>query len=318
MAVYRPDPVTFRRQIDSLRAQGLREWRCEIAIDGGEAADLATVERCTEGDDRFRIVNYVDRVGFYRNFERALEQVDYEVDWIALADQDDHWYPQKLETLVPLLHGRTLVTGQARVVSEGRTGTSELGPTRRRWPGLFADLLDNAVTGSFCVFTPAVAREALPFPAPTHVAYHDHWIGACAASLGPVHIIEDALQDYIQHDRNVVGEATRGRWLARLLDWRTRAGGSFSVAYLADQRWGWRVTMARTILERIDVAPAVRADVSPFASGRISAELIGRSIRAIWRRDAPAARVAAILVGAAVAPRSNVHIEASVRRAHDG
>jgi glycosyltransferase involved in cell wall biosynthesis len=318
MAVYRPDAAALKRQIDSLRAQSMGDWRCEIAIDGGLASDLAVVRSCVDGDDRFRVVNYADRAGFYRNFERAIEQIDYEVDWIALADQDDRWYPHKLENLVPLLDGAVLVTGQARIVTQQGTEMIDGGVTRRRWPGLFADLLDNTVTGSFCVFTPPVARAALPFPPPTDVAYHDHWIGACAAAVGTVRIIEDALQDYVQHDRNVVGESRNGRWLSRLADWRARAGGSFSLGYLADERWGWRVVIARALLERIDVTPAVRADLDVFASGRISSPLVRRSLGALWKRRAPVGRVVALLVGAAsAAGRGAGQSQASARRAEN-
>ncbi|WP_347978090.1 glycosyltransferase [Microbacterium sp. ProA8] len=319
MAVYRPDAVALKRQIDSLQAQSIGDWRCEIAIDGGRPSDLATVHSCVGGDGRFRVVNYVDRVGFYRNFERAMKQVDYEVHWIALADQDDRWYPDKLEKLIPLLDGAELVTGQARVVIQQGTEMVDGGATRRRWLGLFADLLDNSVTGSFCVFTPSVARAALPFPQPTDAAYHDHWIGACAAAVGSVRIIDDPLQDYIQHDRNVVGESRGGRWLSRLADWRTRAGGSFSLSYLAAERWGWRVEVARTLLERVDVDPNVQADLELFASGRLSTRLVSRSLGALWKRQAPVGRVVALLVGAGSASGlGGGRNQVSARRAENG
>lgn len=304
MAVYRPDSETLAVQIDSLRAQSVRDWTCEIAIDGGTPEDLAVVRACVDGDERFHVVSYPERVGFYRNFERALQQVGSQAEWVALADQDDHWYPDKLERLLPALDRAVLVTGQARVVRQTGTEVVDEGVTARRWTGLFADQLDNTVTGSFSVFRASVARAALPFPAPTDAAYHDHWIGVCAAALGPVEIVDVPLQDYIQHGQNVLGEAQGGRWSARLRAWRTRAGGAFSVRYVADHRWGWRVTMARTLPDRVDTVPrAVLDDIRPVWRGRISFRLLVRSLGVLMRREAPAGRIAALLVGAMATPR---------------
>jgi hypothetical protein len=60
---------------------------------------------------------FPERLGFYRNFERILAAVDPSADWIALADQDDHWYPGKLETMAPALESHALVAGQARLLT---------------------------------------------------------------------------------------------------------------------------------------------------------------------------------------------------------
>ena len=33
------------------------------------------------------------RLGFYRNFERALSMVPPSADYVTLCDQDDYWHP---------------------------------------------------------------------------------------------------------------------------------------------------------------------------------------------------------------------------------
>ena len=56
------------------------------------------------GDDpRFEVIGWDDNLGFYLNFERLLLAVPDDAAWVALSDQDDRWYPDKLERLVPLL-----------------------------------------------------------------------------------------------------------------------------------------------------------------------------------------------------------------------
>ena len=57
------------------------------------------------------------RLGFYRNFERALSLVPADADYVALADQDDAWRPEKLATLLAALGRRQLVYSDARVVA---------------------------------------------------------------------------------------------------------------------------------------------------------------------------------------------------------
>lgn len=298
MAVYRPERASLKRQIDSIAAQTVRDWVCEIAIDGAREEDQRLVEDCVQGDERFHVRSYANRAGFYRNFERALAQVTSGVDWVALADQDDDWYPTKLERLLPRLRNATLVTGQARVVN---AAGSTLGHhnTRRRWNGLFSDMLDNSITGSFCVFRGSLLSLALPFPTPTDAAYHDHWIGVCAAGVGSVEIIDEPLQDYIQHDHNVVGETRGGRWGARVRSWVAAGHGRPSLRYLASHRWGWRVLMARALLSRIQPTPAVAGVLAVFARGTLSRRLILWVVRAVARGAAPAARSFALLAGSA-------------------
>ena len=121
------------------------------------------------GDDpRFEVVGWDDNLGFYLNFERLLAAVPDDVAWVALSDQDDRWYPDKLERLVPLLDDATLATGQARVVSwpDGRVvlDRTAAGSCRRR-----TSSFENQVSGALCVFRrelldtrPALSRGCTP------------------------------------------------------------------------------------------------------------------------------------------------------------
>ena len=66
-------------------------------------AMVAMVERTIADDPRFHLSRSSHRLGFYRNFERAIGMVPGEFELIALSDQDDRWYPDKLLTLVEAL-----------------------------------------------------------------------------------------------------------------------------------------------------------------------------------------------------------------------
>ena len=72
------------------------------------------------GDDpRFIVVRNDTRLGFYRNFERALRLVPADVELVALSDQDDVWHVDKLATLEKALEPSTpMATSDCRVVND--------------------------------------------------------------------------------------------------------------------------------------------------------------------------------------------------------
>ena len=57
-------------------------------------------------DPRFRLFPSERRLGYYHNFERALGLIPANADLVALCDQDDRWYPEKLERLRPCSLGQ--------------------------------------------------------------------------------------------------------------------------------------------------------------------------------------------------------------------
>jgi hypothetical protein len=301
LAVYRPDPDRLRAQIESIQTQTLSSWTCIVGIDGRDPVAESTVSEIVGDDPRFVVRAFADNVGFYRNFERLLAEVPTAAPWIALSDQDDVWYPHKLEALVPLLGRAVLASGSARLVD---ARGAEVGVTRRRYHGLGALLIDNQVTGSMVVLRSELLGAALPFPAPTDVSYHDHWLGVVAAASGEVRIVEDLLQDYVQHGNNVIGEESGGRIRRRAARLRELGGGAaFSVLrYLAVHRWGWRVAMARTVLDRMpDVKPAQRRVLEVFARGDASVAFVRIAASAVRRGSAPVGRSAALVAGSLAA-----------------
>ncbi|MEO2135584.1 glycosyltransferase [Microbacterium sp.] len=210
LAAYSPNTELFRRQVTSIQAQTVRSFRCIVSADGGVAEIEGLLREIVGDDDRFFVAGHENRVGFYSNFERGLAAVPETADWVALADQDDYWYEDKLERLLPHLKSTALVSGQARVV---RYPESEIiaASTQRRDGAVEAVLLDNQFTGSQLVFRRAVLDVALPFPhLRTASEVHDHWLALVAHFVGGAMVIDDVVQDYVQHGGNVIGEAGGG------------------------------------------------------------------------------------------------------------
>jgi hypothetical protein len=150
-------------------------------------------------------------VGFFRNFERALAAAPSGADYVALSDQDDRWYPDKLETLLEAIKGHRLAFGDVRVVEEGGRVLSETFFDHRPNNTSEIDrlLLMNTVTGAASLFQAELLDRILPFPARIGPrAIHDQWIAAVALATGSVGFVDRPLHDYIQHRRAVLGHPT--------------------------------------------------------------------------------------------------------------
>ena len=306
LAVYRPDPGLLRVQLESIAAQTLGGWTCLVGIDGRDPAAARQISDIVGDDPRFVIHEFTERLGFYRNFERVLAAVNPAAQWIALADQDDRWYPEKLETMVPALESHALVAGQARVVDLRSSAAEPEVFTDRAMHGLGPLIIDNCVTGSLSVMRASLLRLALPFPEPTDAAYHDHWLALCADVDGGINILPDIVQDYQQHSANVIGEELGRSVASRFakLQGASGAGLARQFDYLSEHRFGWRARMCRTVLERTAVPEKKLRTVEAFAARSASLELAKIITRAVVAQHSPPARSLAILAGSIWAGRN--------------
>ncbi|MGN6405858.1 glycosyltransferase [Sinomonas sp.] len=260
LAAYKPNPALFERQLLSIRDQTHENFECVITADGEADEVERLVHEIVPGDARFRVAGFDRRLGFYENFERGLTLVDPSAEWVALSDQDDYWYPEKLQRLIPRLERVALVSGQARVVTD--TGRVISASTNRQRTDICDLLVQNQVTGGLSIFRRELLDVVLPFPKlHTLTQNHDHWIGVAAAAWGGYEIIDDVVQDYVQHASNVIGEATesfnplRSVRRARQLAARFEGSSSFtSVAMMvATMTFGWKAIMLRTLEARLPV-----------------------------------------------------------------
>ena len=226
MATYNPPLELFQRQVDSIRSQTHRNWVCLISDDCSRPDRYEEIVGVVEGDARFVLERSERRQGFYANFERALYLVPAEAGYVTLADQDDFWYPDKLETLLDKLGDAQLIYSDARIVS--RAG-EEIAPTfwgrrRRNHDDLLSLLVANCVTGAASLFRRELLDSALPFPPAQFAHYHDHWIALVARALGRIDFVDRPLYDYVQHGESALGHTAA----TRIFTLRQRAANLFA------------------------------------------------------------------------------------------
>jgi hypothetical protein len=226
MATHDPPLDLLHRQLDSLRAQTHANWVCVISDDCSRPDAFAAIDRAVGSDPRFALSRSPRRLGFYGNFERALWLAPRECDYVALADQDDVWHPDKLAVLLEAIDKATLVYSDARIVARGGQVIASTYWARRRnnHTDIGSLLMANSVTGAASLLRRELLDHALPFPPGQFAHYHDHWLGLVALALGEVRYVDRPLYDYVQHGTASLGHAGANRItplgarLARLRD----------------------------------------------------------------------------------------------------
>jgi glycosyltransferase involved in cell wall biosynthesis len=226
MATFNPDPGLFGRQVDSIRAQDGGDWTCIVCDDGSDTDSLAEIKAVLGSDERFQLHVHGERLGFYRNFERALGLVPAAARFVAFCDQDDRWYPQKLRLLREAFGpGVNLAYSDMRIVGADGAVISDTYWNRRRnnSTDLLSLLIANTVSGTACMFRRQLLDYALPFPLRAEGAFHDRWIALVALALGDLAYVDAPLLDYVQHGAAAIGHdrANRGGVRRRDLgEWR--------------------------------------------------------------------------------------------------
>lgn len=283
MAVFRPTPDYLEAQIRSLAEQTHAPCRL-IAVMADTCSDALVSEMAEAAGLPVSIVPSDVTLDAVRAFEAGLgealrliasEGLDDDAALIALCDQDDIWRPDRLQKGVAALaaSGADLVHSDARLVeSDGQTVVQRsmfAFERRKRHPGLRGLLYRNNITGMTMLMRPRLVRLALPFPPQSGVHfYHDLWLGLLAAATGGVHLIDEALVDYRQHESNVMGAVDRRRgWRARCARpdaiWLRNEATAYALArYLAQSTYNRLVDAVAD--GRLNNGAARTAPLRPF------------------------------------------------------
>jgi glycosyltransferase involved in cell wall biosynthesis len=299
MATYEPAMDLFQRQIESIRAQTHRNWICLISDDCSSPDRFAAMQEVVAEDPRFVISRSPRRLRFYNNFERALSLAPSGADYVAMADQDDYWHPDKLETLLREIGEAQLVYSDARIVRpDGELVAETYWSLRRNNHRDIASLLmANCVTGAASLCRRDLLDYALPFPPAQFTHFHDHWVALTALALGDIAFVDRPLYDYVQHGEAVLGHSKANQITAlrerlhslrslhknpreRMGRWRMRffvdCCRLIQFATVLRMRCGGRMTRAkRRALNRF-----MRAERTPLAlwslALRAAREMVGR------------------------------------------
>lgn len=215
-------------QVESIRAQSHTDWQLLIRDDGSQDGTRKLLRRLAESDRRIQLVeDNAGPLGAVGNFGRLLETAQKSgADWIALADQDDHWHKEKLATLITRAAGAEpaahepprplLLHSDLQVVDEHLEPVhpslmAQMGLRHRDTAPLETLLVQNFVTGCSCLFNRALLDWALPIP--PQVIMVDWWLALLAAATGRIEFEPRPLVRYRQHAGNLIGAKPLGKAL---------------------------------------------------------------------------------------------------------
>lgn len=290
LATYNPPMHLFQIQVQSLIGQSHSNWICIINDDCSNLETYEQIQRIAAVDKRFVVFRNESRLGFYYNFERALERVPASADYVAFCDQDDEWYPDKLART--LLEFQSATDQLVYCDMDIRNSAGEISAhtywSRRRnnFESLEVLLFANTVTGAASVFRADLLNEILPFPQRIGDAYHDHWVACVALTKGRMRYVAEPLYAYRQHGGNAYGFQAKVEAhrllpeLSRIPSWfRSRAlmRGEVAAA-IRNMEAGYhdyllRLILIAKLLERrvSPIVPSKRASLRSISSAEVSA-----------------------------------------------
>ena len=199
--------------LDSLAAQGHRDWTLLVRDDGSTDDSVAVVSAAARADDRIRLVDDgAGNLGPAASFMSLLARVSDGL--FAFCDQDDVWLPQKLDVSIESLPDDPIAAVFSDAVVTDANGTV-IGGSALRDRGVRGEvpfgqlLINNAVIGATVLGTAPLARRAVEL-ATADVFWHDWWVALVAAHQGTLTRVDEPLLCWRRHEHTVTGDRPSG------------------------------------------------------------------------------------------------------------
>jgi len=196
LASYNGAPF-IREQIDSILAQTEQRWHLTLSDDGStDGTDAVLDEYAARFPEKIARVRSGRRFGNARDhFFWLIRQCD--ADLMMTCDQDDVWYPEKVQvTLEALQKAQNAAREPVLVFTDLAPVDAQLRPMApslmrlQKQDATVIDyrriLLQNIVTGCAMGFNRALAEVAGRCSNSADVIMHDWWMAAAAARFGRV------------------------------------------------------------------------------------------------------------------------------------
>ena len=187
-------------QLNSILRQDYQPIEIVIIDDCSTDQTYQLLEKYKQRHPHIKLYQNNKNVGFNKNFEKALSNCSG--DFIAIADQDDIWEPEKLTAQMTAIKDNLLLYHDSSMIDEKGTSTGKKLSDGHRFVNGKCDqflLFNNCVSGHTCLLKKELLREVFPIP---ENMYYDWWLAYTAASLGKINYIEPALVKHRRHISN--------------------------------------------------------------------------------------------------------------------
>lgn len=233
----------LQTQLDSIAAQDVEQKSLFIRDDGSTDGTLQIIQ-----DYQTRHPSWVswqsgENIGVQKSFLELIRMADDDADYIALADQDDEWLPEKLKKAMECLRAMPADTATPLLYCSDKLIVGEdLQPLHVTVSRTVRKVsFGNALVQDICTGCTAVANKALvdliknyPPVRPEEIIMHDWWLYLTASCFGQVYYDPNAYIRYRQHGKNTSGAMLNRRDLIkyRLMELKKPRGEIYRQARL--------------------------------------------------------------------------------------
>ena len=192
-------------QLDSILQQIYPAAEIIIIDDCSSDSTMDILQTYAKQHPQIKLYQNNRNLGACQSFTKAINLCSG--DYIALADQDDVWLPNKLATLLDNIGDSLLIHSDAFIVDENLNILANTFSKGVMNQTNFIDyLFANNVTGCTCMFSRELVSKSFPMP---NFYMHDHYLAISASYWGAVKYLPQALIYYRQHTGNQIGENSR-------------------------------------------------------------------------------------------------------------
>ena len=212
-------------QLDSIITQSVQDWQLAVRDDGSTDNTCEILRAYAEKDTRIHIVEDHERRGSMRAYEWLLEHYG-DGEYIAFADQDDVWLPDKLQVCqekmrqserqygddMPIVVHTDLVVvdGKLHIVAKSFWHYAFIKPDVLNRKVQYLAIC-NSVTGCTILMNKSAKKVALPFGA--KALMHDAAVAVnvkkCGGKIMPIF---QSTMLYRQHGHNTLGAVKYHLW----------------------------------------------------------------------------------------------------------
>ena len=196
----------LEEQILSIINQKYRNLEIIICDDFSSDGTIDILKKFTEADARVRLHINSENIGFNKNFKKCISLCNSEL--IAPCDQDDIWYPEKIQILVDSIGDKDLTYCDSALIDEtGKSLNCRISTLRRMYRGKnpLAFLLTNCISGHAML----VRKSLLSSIEIPEGLYYDWWIAIAACSRNGISYIDKPLVMFRRHSAASSGIASK-------------------------------------------------------------------------------------------------------------
>jgi glycosyltransferase involved in cell wall biosynthesis len=217
IATYQGDKF-LNEQLESIASQSYQDWHLHVRDDGSTDDTPAILEAFRARFPSKVSIVYGDarQLGASGNFAHLMRRA--KEPYVAFADQDDVWYPDKLARAIEAVKLVEAASGPSTPVmihadrrlinASGRERTASYWDSRGLEPARFypeTHFTFCLAAGATMLINRALCDLALPIPAAARM--YDCWIELVAHMFGKVVALEGIALDHRRHDSNASGSA---------------------------------------------------------------------------------------------------------------